>query len=162
MNAERSQPAYLRQAVDCLQAALGNNLLGVILYGSHARGEPREGSDVDLFVIARNLPARRYERAARLHRLLREIEDAPSFSVLGKTPEEFERYFPSLYLDLGLDGVVLFDRDGYTAERLGRIRQIIAQAGLFREQDNGNMYWNWKKPPRRHWEITWEGYRDIA
>ncbi|MBI3243091.1 MAG: nucleotidyltransferase domain-containing protein [Chloroflexi bacterium] len=36
------RPLYLTQAADKLAAALGENLLGVVLYGSHARGEARE------------------------------------------------------------------------------------------------------------------------
>jgi len=79
-----------------------------------------------------------------------------------KTPEEFESYFPSLYLDIGLDGVVLYDRDGYTARKIERVREIIDQTGLFREPDNGNWYWDWKQPPEPRWEITWEGFRELA
>ncbi|MBI3763199.1 MAG: nucleotidyltransferase domain-containing protein [Chloroflexi bacterium] len=155
-------PAYLRRAVEKLVAALGENLVGVVLYGSHARREAREGSDVDLFVIAHGLPERRYDRCIQLQALVRGINDAPDFSVLGKTPAEFESQFPSLYLDLGTDGILLFDRDGYTASKLDRVRQIIAQAGLVRERIDGDMYWDWQHTPGFHWEITWEGFRELA
>lgn len=155
-------PPGLSQAVERLHAALGGNLAGVVLYGSHARGEARDDSDLDLLVIARGLPARWYERSAYLNGLLSDIRHASPFSLMGRTPEELERHFPSLYLDIGLDGVVLYDRDGYTARKLHRIREIIHEAGLVREREHGEMKWVWKTPPVRAWEITWDGFRELA
>ncbi len=154
---------YLTQAVEKLREALGDKLIGVVLYGSYARKEAREESDIDLLVIARELPERRYDRSILLQRIVRGIKDAPPFSLLGKTPEEFERYFPSLYLDIGLDGVVLFDRDEYTAKKMKRIKEIIKETGLVRERlKNGSMFWNWDREFRGAWEISWEGYRELA
>lgn len=89
--------------------------------------------------------------------------DTTELSVLGKTPEEFEHYFPSLYLDIGLDGVVRYDRNGYVAGKLKRIRDSIAQIGLVRVRlDRNNMFWNWERTVTRPWEITWEGFREVA
>jgi predicted nucleotidyltransferase len=154
---------YLREVVDKLSAALGDRLLGVVLYGSHARGEAREDSDVDLLVIARGLPERRYDRSIHLQRVVRGIKDAPPISVLGKTPGEFESHFPSLYLDIGVDGVVLYDRDGYTTGKFNHIRKIIAEIGLVRRRlDRGNMFWDWKRKVTCPWELTWEGFRELA
>ena len=158
-----AQPGYLRQAVDKLHTALGETLIGVVLYGSHARGEARKGSDVDLLVIARGLPGRWLARSIYIHKPLKDIPNAPDFSVIGKSPEEFERHFPSLYLDIGLDGIVLFDRDSYTARKLERIREIIKQTGLIRRRlSRGNMFWDWERKVTRSWEISWDGFHELA
>ncbi|MBI4789435.1 MAG: nucleotidyltransferase domain-containing protein [Chloroflexi bacterium] len=157
------RPAFLNQVVARLARTLGDNLIGIVLYGSYARGEARADSDVDLLVIARDLPTHWQERTRALHDPLREIADAPPMYVYGKTPEEFESQFPSIYLDFGLDGVVLYEREGYLTLKLGRIREIIQAAGLFRERLSPEcMSWDWKNPPRHGWEITWKGYRELA
>jgi predicted nucleotidyltransferase len=156
------QPVYLRQAVDHLLAALGENLMGVVLYGSRARGEAREESDVDLLVIARGLPEGWYKRRVFVHRPLKAINDAPPILVFAQTPEEFEQHFPSIYLDIGQDGIILYDPQGYIAHRLQRIREITLQAGLVRKRTNGEMNWVWLTPPKRHWEITWDGFRELV
>jgi len=47
----------------------GDNLISIILFGSYARETATEYSDVDLLVIAKNLPKRRIDR----HKVLRDI-----------------------------------------------------------------------------------------
>jgi len=61
----------------------------IVLFGSYARGEMDENSDVDLLVVAQTLPPPR-ERYSSVRRLL---ADYPaSFDIIVKTPEEFERH----------------------------------------------------------------------
>jgi predicted nucleotidyltransferase len=47
----------------------GDDLISIILFGSYARETATEYSDVDLLVIAKNLPKRRIDR----HKVLRDI-----------------------------------------------------------------------------------------
>ncbi len=42
-----------------------------------------------------------------------------------------------------------------------KIRNIIHEAGLQRKRDDGEFYWEWRNPPRKGWEITWSGYREL-
>ena len=60
----------------------------VVLFGSHARGEAGETSDVDLMVIAESdLP--RFKRSRELYKLFRPYPFAMDLIVY--TPEEIER-----------------------------------------------------------------------
>ena len=163
MNVVNIETSYLREAVDRLREAFGVKLIGVALYGSRARGEAREESDVDLLVVAQDLPSNWQERTRALHDPLRQISDAPPMYVYSKTPGEFESQFPSIYLDFALDGIVLYEREAYLTRKLAQIREIIQAAGLFRERLTPDcMSWDWKSPPRHGWEITWRGYRELA
>ena len=62
----------------------------VILFGSHAWGEPGDDSDVDFLVIVSESDEKPVQRAVRAHRSLRGLN--VSKDVLVKTRREFERY----------------------------------------------------------------------
>jgi uncharacterized protein len=149
----------LNGAVQSLQNLLGDNLVAVVLYGSWARGDSRPGSDVDLFVVARGLPQDRFDRAALLRREVGRCCPLP-ISILAKEPDQFEGYFPSLYLDIGLDGIILTDTEDYMTQKLARIRQLIDEAGLYRERREGELMWWFKRQPAPHWAIEWDGFHE--
>lgn len=62
----------------------------VWLFGSHAWGDPDEGSDVDLLVVVRDSDEPPARRAQRAHRCLRGLGVAKD--VLVKTRAELERF----------------------------------------------------------------------
>lgn len=146
-----------KQAVEALANALGDRLVAVVLFGSKARGDARPDSDWDLLVIGEGLPEGYWDR----HRLIREAlldQHSAGVSVVAKTPTEFESYLAPLYLDIALDGQVLFDRDGYARRKLDELRRIIQRAGLFRERTESGDIWRWKQEPARPWALNWEGH----
>jgi predicted nucleotidyltransferase len=144
-----------RQSVAALRAALGERLMAVVLFGSRARGDYREGSDWDLLVIAEGLPEGPFERRLSMNRALFPAVEG-EISVLAKTPEEFEASLPPLYLDIALDGRILYDPTGYAAERLTELRRIMDRAGLYRERTPAGDVWEWRNPPSGRWAIEWE------
>jgi uncharacterized protein len=107
----------LPQTVRALQTALGDRLVAIVLFGSRARGEASPESDWDLLVIAKALPQKPFTRRLFLKRLL-PSSCRSALSVLARTPEEFEAHLPSLYLDIALDGRILYDPRQYAAKRL--------------------------------------------
>ncbi|MHA1764308.1 MAG: nucleotidyltransferase domain-containing protein [Promethearchaeota archaeon] len=58
----------------------------IILYGSLARGDFNERSDIDIIVIAKNLPENYFERAKLLYE---QIKTPVPIEPLGYTPSEF-------------------------------------------------------------------------
>jgi len=61
-------------------------LRAVYLFGSHARGDARPDSDVDLCLVADGA-ARQLEAAQRFARAIRPIRPKPSFTLVPITPE---------------------------------------------------------------------------
>jgi predicted nucleotidyltransferase len=61
----------------------------IILFGSHAYGEPNEDSDVDLFVIVSESDQPRYRRSREAYRALRGISIPTDVIVM--TREEVKR-----------------------------------------------------------------------
>jgi uncharacterized protein len=62
----------------------------VWLFGSHAWGQPDEGSDVDLLVVVRESDETPVRRAQRAHRCLRGLGIAKD--ILVKTRAEVDRF----------------------------------------------------------------------
>ncbi|MFQ5520218.1 MAG: nucleotidyltransferase domain-containing protein, partial [Candidatus Methylomirabilia bacterium] len=66
----RPGPAEINQALEAaaaryagmLQAALGENLVSIVLFGSVARGEARADSDIDLLIVGEEFPQGRFAR----------------------------------------------------------------------------------------------------
>ncbi len=150
--------SLLNQVVEALKQELDDSLIAVVLFGSRARSEAREESDWDLLVIAHDLPPRPFQR----HRFLKQM--LPStwrglISLLAKTPEEFEASLPALYLDIALDGVVLYDPEGYAQEKLTRLRELIREKGLHRERIGRDFAWQWEEFPGFDWILEWSETR---
>ncbi len=85
----------LKKAKSIIQKIYGKRLKGIILYGSYARGEAVEGSDIDLIVLLDNM-------------------DNPI--------EELEKCFKQIHqLDLAYDtliSMIPFDLDQYNTRKL--------------------------------------------
>lgn len=141
---------------EAFQHQLGEGLISLVLFGSQARGTGLIRSDWDIFLIAEDLPDHPFERQIFLRKMM-----PPRFpfqvSIYAKTVKEFERDFPATYLDIAVDGLILFDRDGYAHEKLQQIQKIIEEAGLKRVKKFGHLIWKWESQPQFGWRIDWSG-----
>jgi predicted nucleotidyltransferase len=83
----RAQRATLAQCLEALNRA--RHVRAVYLFGSHARGEARPDSDVDLCIVADGAE-RQLEAARDFRRALRAVEDKPALSLVPITPEPLQ------------------------------------------------------------------------
>lgn len=155
MPANHLEEGISDQVVAALRTALGDRLVAVVLFGSRARGEASAESDWDLLVIAEGLPEHPLERRRFLRQLLPQRCQG-AVALLVRTPEEFDGHLPSLYLDIALDGRILYDPKGYAAEHLATLQRLIEEAGLYRERTRAGDVWRWKEPPRGPWVMSWK------
>jgi len=136
-----------------LQTELGERLISVVLYGSVARSEHREDSDVDMLVVVSQLPTGAHARRNLIRRVEEPVEDelrserpfACIITVM-KTPTEVSRGGP-LFYDMTLPGgcVVYFDRDDSFADFLQSMREKMQKLGSIRRHtDTGYPYWDLK------------------
>lgn len=144
-----------KSVVSGLKDGLGKDLVSVVVFGSRARGEAREVSDWDFLLIARGLPEGTLERIFQLKKML-PPRCRGETSLLAKTPEEFVAGLPDLYLDIAVDGIILYDTDEYVASRLEFLRTLLRRKGLHREREGRDLIWHWEYFPGPDWSLEWE------
>lgn len=151
---------FIEKLVKTYRDFLGDKLISFVLFGSHARGEGKSSSDYDLFIIVEDLPSRPFQRLIFIRTPLKGQFDE-RLCIIAKTREEVLNSFPPLFLDLAIDGIILFDKDNFFSQLQIRIKEIIQQAGLKRKKIDEEFYWTWENPPQKGWEINWSGYREL-
>ena len=142
----------IRGLREALEGIIGRAdfIAAVILFGSLARGEAGEESDIDLFVITKGLKdIPRYKRTLMAYEVLSGLSSALGrpITVIDMELSDFLalRSIRPLMLDIIWDGILLLDRTGgLVAERLRRLKEGIRKSGLRRYRVGG--FWAWKLP----------------
>lgn len=132
----------------------GNRLVSFVVFGSVARETYRFNSDIDLLIIAENLPKGRMKRVAEFSAVEDRIEPFLEslkkkgidtfISSVFKTPQEAELGSP-LFLDMVEDARILYDKSEFFSKRLERLRKRLRELGAKRVW-KGNI-WHWVLKP---------------
>lgn len=116
----------------------------VIIFGSRARGEAEEKSDVDLLILHEDCRIKDpVLRRRHLYSIIQEaVGDAfESITVIDMTLEHFLKPVEvnALLLNIYWDSIVVYDETGILQEFLAQIKERIAKSGLKRVK-NGKAY----------------------
>ncbi|RZN35154.1 MAG: nucleotidyltransferase domain-containing protein [Methanophagales archaeon ANME-1-THS] len=153
--------AYTDLIVTLLNRSLGENLVSVVLFGSVARGEAGEGSDIDLLIVAKNFEPfkSRFDvfnklewdlKTSKAYRDLKEKKLGTLISPIPHTPEEIKRN-PPILLDIITDGIILYDTDNFMSLHLKELRKKLVKLGARKIfLGNGRWYWDLKPDYRLH------------
>lgn len=136
-----------------LRREYGPRLVSVAVFGSVGRGTPREDSDIDLLIVARDLPQGRFQRVEEFLPVEARVEAAllegwpggtvPTLSPVFKTPAEAEQGSP-LFLDMVEDARIVYDPEGFFGRYLERLRARLRELGARRIRLGNAWYWELK------------------
>lgn len=119
---------------------LGDALIGVVAFGSWARQELAQNSDVDLLIVV--------DDEVRIGRwLYREWDESPA-TWNGHPLEPHFVHLPrpgartsGIWPEVAVEGVVLFERDLVVSRLLVGIRRQIAAGRIVQRRVHGQPYW---------------------
>ncbi len=128
------------EAVQRAAAIAGDRLVGVAAFGSWARGELHDGSDIDLLVVV--------DEGLELSRDLYLKWDEAPISWCGCRVEAHFVHLPEstatargLWAEVAIDGIILFTRDLELPSVLAGVRREIAAGRIVRRTVHGQPYW---------------------
>jgi hypothetical protein len=143
----------LRRYCEILLQHFGKRLLGILLFGSVARGDWTPNSDVDLLVIVEGWQKPSWERGKELVGLRHKLRATEEFSrAVGAGCIPIIQHYPldrdealrfhRVYLDACMDGIILFERDGFLTQILESVRKKLIEQGAKRvSTPDGKHYW---------------------
>jgi len=127
-------------AVERAAGLFAGDLIGVVAFGSWARDELADGSDIDLLVVLE-------EGTALTRELYRRWDEEP-IEWGGRPVEPHFVRLPAddeppggIWPEVALDGIVLFERGLRLSAHLARVRRQIASGRLVRRFVHGQPYW---------------------
>jgi hypothetical protein len=122
--------------VSMAKSQFGDAFVGLLLYGSRARGDAYETSDTDLLLVV--APTVRIERET-YRAWDAALPDGVSLNIAHVPSAPCDA--GSLWLECALDARILHDPTGVLRRRLEEIRELIVSGAFVRRTTHGQGYW---------------------
>ncbi|MEM2912985.1 MAG: nucleotidyltransferase domain-containing protein [Candidatus Bathyarchaeia archaeon] len=103
----------------------------VILYGSFARGDFTDGSDIDLLIIAENIPGNYWDRWSLAYEIVENFPTDPHIY----TPDEFRVMLTDgrmTALDALTEGLIIYAEPNYIREVNERLLEVLKRKVKYR------------------------------
>jgi hypothetical protein len=153
------QEQYLQLAFDTFLSLRSRiSLVSFCVFGSVARGVAGPSSDLDVLAISDEFRGSLASRIDLLSFVDEEVKDETAFlrgegltpwvSIIPLRREEAEAE-PILLLDPSSNAKLLYDREGFLSEVLGRFRAKLELAGSRRVETKEGWYWDLKPDYRQ-------------
>ena len=131
-----------------LQKKFGENLLGILLFGSQVTGNSTANSDVDfLIVLSDEIPLTRSlyswwdETVSQTGKTLN-----PQFVHLPQIPSEAG----GLWFEISLAHQLLWEKRNHVSKFLEQLQGLMAADRVRRYWSNGHPYWVWRNQHEEH------------
>lgn len=132
--------------VDSIIRRCGEKIVAIAPFGSVARGEATEISDIDLFIVVKDFPKSLERRRKLYDAAYRELPKGGDVTVIDIDEEELftqDLEVTPLLLNIAWDAEILHEPGGKLTELLTNIRGAIERAGLERYRTPDGKY-GWK------------------
>ncbi|ADN50067.1 DNA polymerase beta domain protein region [Vulcanisaeta distributa DSM 14429] len=120
-----------------LEGEFGDEFLGLMLFGSWARGEAREDSDVDVMVLFNTLSG--LDVRARAYEVLRRFVKR-DITLVDMRRSELSGKLTALAINMAWDGVIICDRYGDLRRFKDSVIKFIENEGLVRYRTRDGKY----------------------
>lgn len=111
---------------------LSFKLLGVVVFGSSARGEATPHSDIDILIVAEGINPKRHRRGEEILQIKKILPPVP-LDILLLSPDEavsnFENHNP-LFLDIAEEGIIIYDPEGFLKKLMGETTEYVRARGI--------------------------------
>lgn len=117
------------------------DLLGIVLFGSNARGDAQENSDVDILLVLR--PEASIQRALyrKWDQLFSSVSGMDRFSPQFVSLPSSKTEAGSLWFEIALDGKIIWECEEQLSLFLRGLRADMAEGKLRRKLTHGHPYW---------------------